>query len=110
VNCISEVAQARNWKAHLDRLDLEARKIHERILPAVHVDSCVLTNLKKTLDIRHLKGAPGMVVRFDSCQRIIERNVSDFLKEPFISSLEFENCTLFSERPIHAAHVEPPND
>ncbi len=95
VNCISRAGQERNWNARLAKLDKEDRKIPRwfRLGPGSHVDSCVLSNLKKSLELRRSKGAPGVMVCFHSCLHIIEENVKDFLQKPYISSLEFKNCT-----------------
>ncbi len=93
VNCISGAGQVRNWNARLAKLNEEGRKIPRWFRPGSHVDSCVLSNLQKTLELRRSKGAPGVMVCFDSCLHIIEENVKDFLQEPYISSLVFKNCT-----------------
>ncbi|KLO12236.1 hypothetical protein SCHPADRAFT_998318 [Schizopora paradoxa] len=98
VNCHSRAARARHWNHQLETLDPDSREwkyYHNTkwLLAGGQVDSCVLSNLKKTLEIRNAKGAKGIAVHFRSCSRIRENSVKDFLMEPFVSSIVFEECT-----------------
>ncbi|KLO12235.1 hypothetical protein SCHPADRAFT_432729 [Schizopora paradoxa] len=96
MDCMSMTMPTHHWEASLEKADSdsdsEMMDIFASLPDGTQTDSCDLSKLRRILEYRNAKGAQGVAVYFKSCDGINEEVVKAYLKEPFVSSLVFDNC------------------